>query len=138
MANYKFNEETMYKDIEEGIAIVVNSATNEYFGMNSFATEIFENIIKGVSTENILAAIKKIEGVPKNIETKLKNFIKELLDNNILINSTQITPSPVLVPAVINSKYAENDMFNIAFAKFDAFLASMRGDLIAVGHTSPD
>ena len=53
MTSYALNEEKMFVDITDGIAIVINSETGIYYGMNTLGTSVFENIIKGISVENI-------------------------------------------------------------------------------------
>ncbi|MDR2210032.1 MAG: PqqD family protein [Spirochaetaceae bacterium] len=85
MASYVLNEEQMFSDIADGIAIVINSETGIYYGMNNLGTSVFENLLNGVSTENILGALKKLNGAPADMDERLSNFIALLLENGILI-----------------------------------------------------
>ena len=53
--NYVLNDEKMFADITDGIAIIINSETGIYYGMNALGTAVYENLINGASTESILA-----------------------------------------------------------------------------------
>jgi hypothetical protein len=84
MASYVLNDEKMFSDIADGIAIVINSETGIYYGMNNFGTAVFENILNGVSTEDILAAIKALPGAPEDSSARMESFIKALVDNELV------------------------------------------------------
>jgi hypothetical protein len=84
MVAYKLNEEKMFCDIADGVAVIINSETGIYYGMNGFGTNVFENIINQVSMEDILAELKKIEA-PADMEKKLKSFINELIKKELVI-----------------------------------------------------
>ncbi|MDR0571721.1 MAG: PqqD family protein, partial [Rickettsiales bacterium] len=75
MTNYKLNEEKMFCDINDGVAIIINSETGIYYGMNGFGTAVFSNIIEGISVDNILAALEKLSGVPADIKKRLNDFV---------------------------------------------------------------
>ena len=83
--NYVLNDENMFTDITDGVAIVINSDTGIYYGMNEFGTNVFENLTNGVSSENILAALKALEGAPADIEERFNAFVKALLDWELLL-----------------------------------------------------
>ena len=63
MANYQLNENKMFADITDGIAIIINSETGIYYGMNAFGTQVYENIANGISAEKILNKIKEFGAV---------------------------------------------------------------------------
>ncbi|MBQ2644354.1 hypothetical protein IJG14_02115, partial [bacterium] len=77
MTTYKLNELKMYSDIEEEIAIIINSETGIYYGMNKLGTIIFENLIKGVPYEKILAKFKDLENFE---ESNFNNYIDFLIN----------------------------------------------------------
>lgn len=85
MATYVLNEDKMFSDIADGIAIVINSETGIYYGMNNFGTAVFENILAGASTEDILAAIKALPGAPQDAESNLEAFIEGLKNFEIIM-----------------------------------------------------
>jgi hypothetical protein len=85
MANYVLNDAKMFVDITDNIAIVINSETGIYYGMNEFGTAVFDNILKGASTESILVALKALLGVPSDIEIQFNTFLKACLDSELII-----------------------------------------------------
>lgn len=86
--NYVLNDEKMFADITDGVAIIINSETGIYFGMNSFATNVYENIVAGNSTESILKEIKtNVSELPADFDENFKMFIDAMVDKNILVAS---------------------------------------------------
>ena len=85
MIAYTLNEEKMFVDITDGIAIVINSETGIYYGMNGFGTNVFENVAKGIAIEKIAAALKAIAGAPADVEAKLNAFVDALKEKEIVI-----------------------------------------------------
>lgn len=83
MGNYQLNENKMFADVTDGIAIIINSETGIYYGMNAFGTQVYENIVNGVSSEKIWEKIKTF-GCD---ETNYKMFLKSMEDNEILISA---------------------------------------------------
>ena len=60
MTNYKLNEEKMFADVTDGIAIIINSETGIYYGLNALGSAVYENLVNGASVEDILTALKSI------------------------------------------------------------------------------
>ena len=85
MPTYVLNEAKMFSDIADGIAIVINSETGIYYGMNGFGTAVFENILNGASTEDILAAAKAIPGAPDDMEARLESFVADLVKYELVL-----------------------------------------------------
>lgn len=85
MTNYVLNDEKMFADITDGIAIVINSETGIYYGMNGLGSTVFENLINGVSVENIVAALKAMPNVPVDIETRVQSFIDDVVAKELVI-----------------------------------------------------
>ena len=83
MTNYQLNETKMFADITDGIAIIINSETGIYYGMNAFGTSIYENIVNGVSIEKIKDEVKAF-GVD---EENFKAFINALIEKEILLEA---------------------------------------------------
>ena len=81
MLNYALNENKMFADITDGIAIIINSETGIYYGMNAFGTKVYENLANGVSSEKIWEIIKAFGTDEENY----KAFIKALLEKEILL-----------------------------------------------------
>jgi len=104
--NYQLNEEKMFADVTDGIAIIINASTGIYYGMNGHGTGIFSNLIEGSSTGDIVAAIKALPGAPDNVEDSLEAFIGTLLDFDIIVPAAESSREASLV-----AKDAVNDQF---------------------------
>jgi hypothetical protein len=85
MATYVLNDEKMFSDIADGIAIVINSETGIYYGMNGFGTIVFENILGGADTEDILAEIQKMPEAPDDAEARLAAFVVARLEKELVM-----------------------------------------------------
>lgn len=85
MTNYVLNEDKMFADITDGIAIVINSETGIYYGMNELGTAVFENLINGASVEKVLAALKALPNVPADIENRLNAFIEAIVAKELVL-----------------------------------------------------
>lgn len=87
--NYRLNEEKMFADITDGIAIIINSETGIYYGMNTFATNVYENIVAGVSIEDIKAEIEKLSDLPADFEDNFKMFIDAMVEKEVLVKADE-------------------------------------------------
>jgi hypothetical protein len=114
MTSYKLNEEKMFADITDGMAIVINGETGIYYGMNSFGTTLFENLIKGASTEVVLEKLKKISEA-SDIETKFWSFVNIAVEKELLIPRDEI----VEVEIVLDEAAAIADEFNLNFSEYN-------------------
>lgn len=85
MATYVLNEAKMFSDIADGIAIVINSETGIYYGMNGLGTIVFDNLMSGASTEAVLAALAALPGAPGDMESRLNAFVDRLKDFEIVL-----------------------------------------------------
>lgn len=85
MTSYALNETKMFADITDGIAIIINSDTGVYYGMNPLGTAVFEKLIAGTDNTNILKALQKLSNVPNDIDNKLQKFIAELIAKELII-----------------------------------------------------
>ena len=108
MTAYALNEDKMFVDITDGIAIVINSETGIYYGMNGFGTNVLENVIKGVSVENIADAIRGIAGAPDDIQARLYAFIDDLKEKELVIEASDNNEA-----ANIDEAAAKEDAFEL-------------------------
>jgi len=111
MGSYKLNEAKMFCDIADNTAIIINSETGVYYGMNSLGTNVFENILRGVSTEKILSALKSFDGVPADLEDNFNMYIKALIDKGVILEAESSDAEPQI---------------DAAIAKEDAFFVDVR------------
>ncbi|MDR2743754.1 MAG: PqqD family protein [Desulfovibrio sp.] len=113
MATYVLNEEKMFSDIADGIAIVINSETGIYYGMNGFGTAVFENILNGADTEDILAGIRKMPGAPEDAEARLTAFVAALVEKELVMaGHGEGTAS-------LDAEIAQNDDFALEVKEYD-------------------
>lgn len=105
MASYALNDEKMFADITDGIAIVINSETGIYYGMNGLGTVVLENILNGSNTDNILAAMQGVEGAPERLGADLQAYVEVLLAKEILIPADG-TSNPVSLDIAVTMEDA--------------------------------
>lgn len=115
MTNYVLNEQKMFADISDGAAIIINSETGVYYGLNSFGTQIYENLINGVSSEDILNEIK---GLSEGTEKAYVDFINFMLENEILLPDTETNSTAEIA-------------FDTGIAQKDNFLTTIQAYLDA-------
>lgn len=113
MRNYKLNEPKMFADIADNLAIVINSETGIYYGMNSFGSVIFDALIKGVSVENIKKSLKAMPEAPADIETKFDTFLTALIEDEVVVEAPE---NNMLVP--IDLQIAKTDAFVMDFQSY--------------------
>ena len=82
---FRLNESKMFADITDGIATISNAHTGIYYGMNGYGTGIFDNLLAGSSTDDILAAIQELPDAPAQAEESLSAFLGTLLDFEIIL-----------------------------------------------------
>ena len=85
MTTYTLNEAKMVMDIAEGIAIVINSETGIYYGLNAFGTMVLEALTRGADPDQILEKIKVLSGAPADCSNRLSAFIDSLKKEDLLM-----------------------------------------------------
>lgn len=111
---YKLNEPKMLADITEGTAVVINSVTGIYYGMNYFGTAIYENLLSGSSVEDINKAAAALAGAPEDVEEKIRVFIDKLVAFDILVPTEDASQKEATIDLVT----AESDSFTPACKDF--------------------
>lgn len=104
---YVLNEAKMFADISDGMAIIINSVTGIYYGMNGFGTSVFENLLAGSSKEDVAAAARAIPGAPAEVEGNIEAFLKTIEAFEIVL----VSPEETSRPAVLNERDAKADSF---------------------------
>lgn len=110
MANYKLNDGKMFADITDGIAIIINSETGIYYGMNAFGTQVYENLANGVSTDKILEKLKEF-GVE---ELFFNAFVDALIEKEILL-----TVSDTGAEVNLDLQVAKEDKFTLKLKEYN-------------------
>jgi len=83
---YKLNEEKMFFDVAENQAIVINFTSGIYYGTSTLGSVVLERLLKGNAPEEILKALKELDGCPETMEKELTDFIEKLKEAEILIS----------------------------------------------------
>ena len=113
MTNYKLNESKMFADVTDGIAIIINSETGLYYGLNELGTAIYENLANGASLQDIITCLKSI-GAPADIENKVNGFVHDMTDKEILIESAASTAE-----VKINKEMASRENFALSIKEYN-------------------
>ena len=79
-----FLEPEIYQDITFNIASFIDTKTFAIYVMNKFATNIYENLSKGVSIEAILNELKKVPDMPLKIIDNVNLFVQVLKEKHFL------------------------------------------------------
>ena len=99
--HYQLNDAKLFADVNEGTAIVINSLTGIYYGMNGFGTCIYENLQAGAAVQDILAAAKALPGAPQDLDTAFGQFIDSLVEFEIVVPAEGISPAmPAIDPEI--------------------------------------
>lgn len=112
--NYVLNEEKMFADVTDGIAIIINSETGIYYGLNGLGTNVYENLVNGVSTDKIIAGLKGIAGCPADIEDKFNSFIKAMKDFELIVEGGSDSAE-----ANINEEIAKEESFEMDVKEYN-------------------
>ena len=115
MTNYKLNDTKMFADVTDGIAIIINSETGIYYGMNAFATKVYEYLADGVSAEKVVEAIKKIQNVPDYTVENFDLFIKILVSKEIMLPSDENND----IEVNFDSEMAREDKYAIELKEYN-------------------
>jgi len=105
--NYQLNEAKMFADVTDGIAIIINSLTGVYYGMNGLGTGMFDSFLRGASVDDVLAAFKALPGAPDDCEARLQAFLERLQAFEIIVPATDESSMPV----TLSAKDAQYDEF---------------------------
>ncbi len=97
---YRINEEKMFFDMADGLAVVINTGTGMYYGTGLLGSAILSALAGGVSPAKILNKVKEQEGCPQDFAQKLEEFIGELVSKDILVPGQESGNEPDLAPEV--------------------------------------
>ena len=117
MKNYVLNEPKMFADIADGMAIVINTETGIYYGMNGFGTVIFDALIKGISVENIKSALKRLPDAPLDIEQRCDAFVRDLLQDELIIEGSGNEDAITFDPKIATEDHFDMEVKSYADAQ---------------------
>lgn len=108
------NVENVLVDITFDIANILDTETYTIYTMNKFATAIYENLLKGISKENIIQAMSTIKEVPLSIVNEVDKLIEFLNQKGLLENIV-----PTNKRAYINPEFAEESHYKLSVLEFN-------------------
>ena len=82
---YKLNEEKMFYDVADGIAVIIDFTTGVYYGMDALSSAVFDALMAGASSEAVVNALKQLPGCPADIEDLYNAFIQKMLDRQMIL-----------------------------------------------------
>lgn len=112
MTQYKLNENKIFADIADGIAILINIDTGIYYGMNKLGTLVYENLMQGVSSESIS---EKLISWDKNAENGFNEYLKFVDEHEIML---KISGTENNAEVSIDENIAQNDGFIPTIAEY--------------------
>ena len=83
---YRVEASRFYYDYADGMAIVIDSATGTYYGMNVLGSAVFDQLAKGAAPEAVLGQLSQLPGSPSQIEQTFANFFSQVRDFGLLIS----------------------------------------------------
>lgn len=87
--NFRFNEEKMFMDITDGTALVINSETGIYYGINRFGTTVFQALCDGMDTDALIAEAMALPGAPDDMGDRCNAFISHLVEYELLVSGSE-------------------------------------------------
>ena len=83
---YRIEASRFYYDYAEGLAIVIDSATGTYYGMNVLGSAVFDQLVNGSAPAAVCKQLRQMMGCPLDIEQKFTDFFSRVRDFGLLIS----------------------------------------------------
>lgn len=106
------SESPIYIDITFDLANIINSRTGIIYSMNKFATNVFENLLEGVSASDILNKLRQFIDKNKNIERDFNLFVEALEAKGIFTGKELSGKQPS-----INLDFALENDYRLSFVE---------------------
>jgi hypothetical protein len=110
---YKINKGKIFYDTTDKQTIAINQDTGIYYDASGLSSEVFNFLIKGAKTDDILAALRKIPDAPADMEERLNIFINKLIDFQMLIPADSVALEIRFSPEL-----AAQDDFNLSIIEY--------------------
>lgn len=82
---YKLNEEKMFYDVADGIAVIIDFTTGVYYGMDALSSAVFDALMAGAGDEAVVKALQQLPGCPADVEAMYKAFVQKMLDRQMIL-----------------------------------------------------
>ena len=90
---YRLNDEKIFADVADGIAILIDKQTGVYYGLNLLTTNVYENLVSGADTDELLSALSKVKGFSTEIKDRYDAFVKNLVFRGIIVENADTAAS---------------------------------------------
>jgi len=100
-------------DVTFDLANILNTEIGIIYSMNKFATNLYENLLKGVSVEDISEELKNIVSNNNKIIEEFNIFIKQLKEKEIFEQRITTDAKPE-----INMDFAEENNYKLSFVEY--------------------
>ena len=110
---YRLNDEKFFADVTDNIAIIIDVQSGIYYGLNEVTTNVYENIVNGVDTDELLAKLSEIEGFNDEVRARYVNFVNDLIKNEMILIDTN-TNSEVNIN-FNKFEYDENELMLVEY-----------------------
>lgn len=102
---YKINEEKMFYDMADGVAVVINFTTGIYYGFDELSSVAFDALINGAAESSVLSALKALPGCPDDIDSKFNSFIEAIKEKEIIVGDGDGSEAPAFDPKLAESGF---------------------------------
>jgi len=106
-------DDRIFTDITFDIANLLDTETGTIYTMNKFATNIYENMLRGVLPNVIAEELKPFSDKNPSLESELRIFAHTLADKGMYIPTLTIGTKPD-----INLDFAEEDNYKLSMTEF--------------------
>lgn len=82
---YRLNDEKMFYDVADGIAVIIDFTTGIYYGMDELSSAVFDALMAGAGSESVLAQLKQLPGCPEDMDAIYHGFLQKMLDREMIL-----------------------------------------------------
>ena len=82
---YRLNDEKMFYDVADGIAVIIDFTTGVYYGMDELSSAVFDALMAGAGSESVLAQLKQLPGCPEDMDAIYHSFLQKMLDREMIL-----------------------------------------------------
>ncbi len=82
---YKLNDEKMFYDVADGIAVIIDFTTGVYYGMDALSSAVFDALMAGAGDEAVVKALQQLPGCPADVAEIYNAFIQKMLDRQMIL-----------------------------------------------------
>lgn len=110
---YNLDETRLFYDYADGMAVIIDSATGIYYGMNAVSSAAFDSLVNGASPASVLAAVRALPGCPAGISEGFAAFMEQLAGYGLLNVSDVpgLTATPMDTVAAADGFYMGVDQY---------------------------